>query len=278
VLVVVLLATLLPGAPLRDPETGSIIGQTPFMSSLLFIVMLFFFIPGVAYGTATGAYKNANDVIGAVVKTFSGLAGMIFMLLMIAQFIAYFNYTNMPSVIAMALAGWLGQAGIPAIPLLIGFVLVILLLDFIIPGALAKWAIFAPIFVPLFVSLGVPAQTVFAAYRIGDSPANTLTPLLVYFPVIVTFAQRYQKNAGVGSVVALMIPIAGAVLISLGSAAGRMVRTRHPARAWLPGAPVRDCLKNGRDRLCLRPCGMVLHAANERSGEWEENAIAHENA
>jgi aminobenzoyl-glutamate transport protein len=214
VLVVVLLASLPPGAPLRDPETGSLIGQTPFMSSLLFIVMLFFFVPGVAYGTATGAYKNANDVIAAVVKTFSGLAGMIFMLLMIAQFIAYFNYTNMPSVIAMALAGWLGQAGIPAIPLLVGFILVILVLDFIIPGALAKWAIFAPIFLPLFVSLGVPAQTVFAAYRVGDSPANTLTPLLVYFPVIVTFAQRYQKNAGVGSVVALMLPVAGAVLIT----------------------------------------------------------------
>jgi aminobenzoyl-glutamate transport protein len=168
----------------------------------------------VAYGTATGAYKNANDVIGAVLKTFSGLAGMIFMLLMIAQFIAYFNYTNMPSVIATALAGWLGQAGIPAIPLLIGFVLVILVLDFIIPGALAKWAIFAPIFVPLFVSLGVPAQTVFAAYRVGDSPANTLTPLLVYFPVIVTFAQRYQKSAGVGSVVALMLPVAVVVGIA----------------------------------------------------------------
>lgn len=214
VLVVVLLATLPPGAPLRDPETGSILGQTPFMSSLLFIVMLGFFIPGVAYGTATGAYKNANDVIGAVVKTFSGLAGLIFMLLMISQFIAYFNYSNLPSVIATALAGWLGQAGIPAIPLLVGFILVILVLDFIIPGALAKWAIFAPIFVPLFVSLGVPAQTVFAAYRVGDSPANTLTPLLVYFPVIVTFAQRYQKSAGVGSVVALMLPVAAVVLIT----------------------------------------------------------------
>jgi len=214
VLVVVLLATLPPGAPLRDPESGAIIGQTPFMSSLLFIVMLCFFIPGIAYGTATGAYKNANDVIGAVVKTFSGLSGMIFMLLMIAQFIAYFNYTNMPAVIATALAGWLGQAGIPAIPLLIGFIFVILVLDFIIPGALAKWAIFAPIFVPLFVSLGIPAQTLFAAYRVGDSPANTLTPLLVYFPVIVAFAQRYQKSAGVGSVVALMLPVAVVVGIA----------------------------------------------------------------
>ncbi len=214
VLGVVLLATLPPGAPLRDPDTGAIIGQTPFMGSLLFIVMLCFFIPGIAYGSAVGKYKGPNDVIAAVVKTFAGLGGLIFMLLMISQFIAYFNYSNLPSLIATALAEWLGQAGIPAIPLLVGFVLVIVVLDFIIPGSLAKWAIFAPIFVPLFIRLGVPAQTVFAAYRVGDSPINTLTPLMVYFPVIVAFAQRYQKSSGVGSLVALMLPLAGVVLIA----------------------------------------------------------------
>ena len=213
VLGLVLLATLPPGAPLRDPDTGSIIGQTPFMQSLLFIVMLFFLVPGVAYGSAVGKFKGPNDVIAAVVKTFAGLGGLIFMLLMISQFIAYFNYSNLPSVIATALADWLGNAGIAAIPLLIGFVLVIVLLDFIMPGSLAKWAIFAPIFVPLFIRLGVPAQTVFAAYRVGDSPINTLTPLMVYFPVIVAFAQRYQKNSGVGSLVALMLPIAAVVLV-----------------------------------------------------------------
>jgi len=214
VLGVVLLATLPPGAPLRDPETGSIIGQTPFMQSLLFIVMLFFFIPGVAFGLAVGKYKGANDVIAAVVKTFAGLGGLIFMLLLISQFIAYFNYTNMPAVLATTLADWLGNAGIPAIPLLIGFVLVIVVLDFIMPGSLAKWAIFAPIFVPLFIRLGVPAQTVFAAYRVGDSPINTLTPLMVYFPVIVAFAQRYDKKSGVGSLVALMLPVAAVVLVA----------------------------------------------------------------
>jgi aminobenzoyl-glutamate transport protein len=214
VLAVVMLATLPPGAPLRDPATGDIIGQTPFMSSLLFIVMLCFFIPGVAYGTAVGKYKSANDVIAAVIKTFAGLGGLIFTLLMISQFIAYFNYSNLPSYIATVLAEWLGQAGIPAIPLLVGFIFVIVVLDFIMPGSLAKWAIFAPIFVPLFIRLGVPAQTVFAAYRVGDSPMNTLTPLMVYFPVIVIFAQRYQKSAGVGSLVALMLPIALIVLIA----------------------------------------------------------------
>jgi aminobenzoyl-glutamate transport protein len=213
VLAVVGLCTFPPGAPLRDPQTGLIIGQTPFMASLLFIIMLCFLIPGIAYGAAVGKYKHANDVIAAVVKTFGGLGGLIFMLLMISQFIAYFNYSQIPNVIAVALADWLGNAGIGAVPLLIGFVLVIVVLDLIMPGTLAKWAIFAPIFVPLFVRLGVPAQTLFAAYRVGDSPMNTLTPLMVYFPVIVTFAQRYDKKAGVGTLVALMIPYAVIMLI-----------------------------------------------------------------
>ncbi len=213
VLAVVALCSFPPGAPLRDPQTGNLIGQTPFMASLLFIIMLCFLIPGIAYGTAVGKFKHANDVIGAIVKTFAGLGGLILTLLMISQFIAYFNYSQIPNVIAVTLADVLSTAGIGAIPLLIGFVLVIVVLDLIMPGTLAKWAIFAPIFVPLFVRLGVPAQTLFAAYRVGDSPMNTLTPLMVYFPVIVVFAQRYDKKFGVGSLVALMMPYAVVMLV-----------------------------------------------------------------
>ena len=95
------------------------------------------------------------------------------MLLMISQFIAYFNYSNLPSVLAVALAEWLEAAGIGALPLLIGMIVVVMLLDIIIPGVIPKWAIFAPIFIPLFVQLGVPPQTGLAAYRVGDSPLNT---------------------------------------------------------------------------------------------------------
>ena len=92
--------------------------------------------------------------------------------------------------------------------MLIAFILVIVLLDFILPGVIPKWAIFAPIFIPIFIRLGVGPQTVLAAYRIGDSPVNTLTPLMVYFPFIVTIAQRYRKDAGVGTIVAMMLPYA----------------------------------------------------------------------
>ncbi len=206
VLAIVSLATFLPGAPLRHPETGEIIGQTPFMDSLLFIIMLAFLTSGIAYGVGAGTMKSANDVIKAITKTFAGLGGMVLMLLMISQFIAYFNWTNMPAVIAGSLAELLEQANIGAIPLLIGFMLVIVVLDFIMPGSLPKWAIFAPIFVPLFMRLGVAPQTLLAAYRVADSPVNALTPLMVYLPFIVTVGQRYVKKTGIGTVVALMLP------------------------------------------------------------------------
>ena len=204
--VFILLLTLPSGAPLRDPQTGDIIGATPFMDSLLFIITILFLLAGIAYGRGARTMTTANQVIAAVTKTFAGLAGLVFMLLMISQFIAYFNFSNMPNVIAVALAGFLEQANIGSIPLLIGFMLVIMLLDIIIPGSMPKWAIFAPIFVPLFMRLGTAPQTVLAAYRIGDSPMNVITPLMVYLPFILTVAQRYQKDTGIGTIIALMLP------------------------------------------------------------------------
>lgn len=217
-LVIVLLVTVPSGAPLRHPETGDIIGNTPFMDSLLFIIAMFFLVAGVAYGVGAGTVKSADDVIASIAKTFGNLGSLVLMFLMIAQFIAYFNYSNLPSVIAISLADLLERASIGAIPLLVGFIIVILLLDFIIPGVVPKWAIFAPIFIPVFIRLDVAPQTLLAAYRIGDSPVNTLTPLMVYFPFIVTVAQRYKRDTGIGTIISLMIPyslVMGAVWIVL---------------------------------------------------------------
>jgi aminobenzoyl-glutamate transport protein len=205
-IVLVLVFTLPEGAPLRDPVTGDVIGNTPFMDSLLFIIAMAFLISGIAYGRGARTFTSSNDVIAAVTTTFAGLGGLVFMLLMISQFIAYFNYSNLPTVISVALAEVLQAAGIGALPLLIGMILVVLLLDIILPGLIPKWAIFAPVFIPLFLQLGVPPQTGLAAYRVGDSPLNTVTPLMVYLPFMVTIAQRYQKDAGIGTIIALMLP------------------------------------------------------------------------
>ena len=147
-------------------------------------------------------------------KTYSGLAGLIFLLLIIAQFIAFFNYTNIATVLAVDPGGRAGGRRARPIPLIIGFVLVTALLDIIIPGVIPKWAIFAPIFIPLFLRLDIAPQLVLAAYRVGDSPFNVITPLMAYFAVIVVFAQRYDKTAGVGTIVSLMIPYSIVILLA----------------------------------------------------------------
>ncbi len=207
-LIAIALLTFPPGAPLRDAESGDIIGTTPFMASLIFLIALIFLICGTAYGVGAKTISNANDVVGAVSKTFASLGGLILMFLMIAQFIAFFNYTNLPKVIAVEMASLLEKVDVPALLLLLLMIVVIVLLNLILPGVVPKWAIFAPVFVPIFLRLGVPPQTVQAAYRVGDSPTNVLTPLMVYFPFIVTIARRYDPRAGIGTIIALMIPYA----------------------------------------------------------------------
>jgi aminobenzoyl-glutamate transport protein len=210
----ILLATLPSGAPLRDPVDGAIIGTTPFMASLIFLITLIFLVCGICYGVGAKTITSSADVIDGVTKTFAGLAGLVFMLLMISQFIAFFNYTNMPRVAAVELAGLLERAGFSALPLLLGMIVVIIMLNIIIPGVVPKWAIFAPVFIPIFVRLGVAPQTVLAAYRVGDSPTNVVTPLMVYLPFIVTIAKRYQKDAGIGTIIALMLPYVAAIAIA----------------------------------------------------------------
>src|SRR5690606_13991720 len=117
------------------------------------------------------------------------------------QFNAYFTYTNLATLAAVGLGDWLESAGFGALPLLLGFVFVVAVLDLIMTGAIPKWAIFAPIFIPLLMRLGVDPEAVLAAYRVGDSPMNAITPLNAYFALIVSFAARYQTGAGVGTVI-----------------------------------------------------------------------------
>ena len=206
VLVAITLLTSLPDAPLRNPVNGDIIGDSPFMDSLIVIIMLFFYVSGYLYGRGAGTIKGSADVIETITKSWAGLASLLFLFLLIAQFIAYFNFSNIAEVTAVKLGDVLEELNIGAVWLLIGLVIVTILVDFIIPQAIAKWALLAPIFVPLFIRLDVAPQTVLAAYRVGDSPANVVTPLMAYFPLVVVFAQRYKKDAGIGSVVALMLP------------------------------------------------------------------------
>jgi len=206
VVAVIALLTAIPGAPLRNPETGRVIGDSPFMDSLILIISLIFFAAGLGYGRGVGTIKTSADVLSSITKSWAGLASLLFLFLLIAQFIAYFNFSNMAQVAAVHLGDLLERADIGAVWLLIGFMLVTMVVDLIMPAAIAKWAILAPIFIPLLIRLNVTPQTVLAAYRVGDSPLNVVTPLMAYFPLIVVFVKRYQRSAGIGTVVSLMLP------------------------------------------------------------------------
>lgn len=202
----VALMTLPPGAPLRDPETGAIIGATPFMNSLIVTIALIFLVCGICYGKGSGTMTHVDQVVNAMAKSLSSLSGLLLLLFVISQFLAFFNYSNIAPLVAVSLADFLQRLDLDALWLLIGFILVTLLLDVIITGAIPKWAIFAPIFIPLLMRLDVPPEAVLAAYRVADSPINAITPLNAYFALVVTFCQKYQQDAGVGTVIALMLP------------------------------------------------------------------------
>jgi aminobenzoyl-glutamate transport protein len=183
------------------------------MDGLIVVIAVLFLVTGAAYGIGARTMKSSLDVINAMTKAIASLSGLIFLLLIISQFLAYFNYTNMATLVAVSLADVLQSANLPALWLLVGFVFVVAILDLIMTGAIPKWAIFAPIFVPLLMRLNMAPEAVLAAYRVGDSPVNAISPLNAYFAMIVTFAQRYQKDAGVGTVIALMLPYVGVLFV-----------------------------------------------------------------
>ncbi len=206
VLGVFALLTLPSWGPLRDPTTGALIGNSPFMNGLIAFITVVFFATGTAYGVGCGKFKSLADIVKAVEKSLSGLGGLLLLLFIIAQFIAYFNYSNMATILAVRMADALETANIGPAWLLLGFIIVVAILDLLITGAIAKWAIFAPVFVPILVRLGVEPEAVLAAYRLADSPLNAITPLNAYFVLVVGFAVKYDKKSGVGTIVALMLP------------------------------------------------------------------------
>ncbi len=213
VAVVFALLTVPKGAVLRNPETGALVGDSPFMNGLIVAITILFLAVGVAYGIGARTIRKIPDVTQAMEKAIAGLAGLLFLLFIISQFIAIFNYSNMATLAAVKVGDALESAGLGALPLLIGFVFVVAVLDLIMTGAIPKWAIFAPVFVPLLMRLGVDPAAVLAAYRVGDSPLNSVSPLNAYFALIVSFAAKYQKGAGVGTLVALMLPYVIVVFI-----------------------------------------------------------------
>ncbi|MCU0571077.1 MAG: AbgT family transporter [Oculatellaceae cyanobacterium Prado106] len=212
--IALILALLLPPQGiLRDPETFTLI-PSPFIEGIVFMVAIAFFIPGVVYGKVTGFVQSDKEVAQGMAQAMSSMGYYLALAFMAAQFVAYFNWSNLGIISAVSGAEFLRSTGIAGPPLFVCFILLSVLLDLFIGSASAKWAIMAPIFVPMFMLVGYSPASVQAAYRIGDSTTNIITPLMLYFPMVVAFGQRYDKNLGIGKLISIMLPYSLSFLVA----------------------------------------------------------------
>ncbi|MDT8437783.1 MAG: AbgT family transporter [Wenzhouxiangellaceae bacterium] len=195
------------GSPLRDPTSGEITSfGAPLMRSIVPLIFILFLIPGTVYGYVAGTIESHRDLIKGMSKAMESMGYYIVMAFFAAQFIAAFGNSNLGLLIAVEGAAWLAAINLPAQITIVGIIVLTMFVNLFVGSASAKWLIIAPIFVPMLMELGIGPGLTQAAYRIGDSTSNILTPLMPYFPLVVVFCQRYYKGAGIGTVISMMLP------------------------------------------------------------------------
>ncbi|MDP3403638.1 MAG: AbgT family transporter [Brevundimonas sp.] len=198
--------TLLPEwGVLRDPETGDQM-RSPFFSGFAVWILLFFLAVGVAYGRVVGTVRNDRDVIDGMASGLSTLGLYLVIVFFAAQFVAFFNWSNLGAITAVNGADFLQNTGMTGPGVFVGFILICALVNLMIGSASAQWALTAPIFVPMLMLIGYSPEIIQAAYRIGDSTTNIITPMMSYFGLILAWATRYDKNVGIGTMIAMMLP------------------------------------------------------------------------
>jgi aminobenzoyl-glutamate transport protein len=208
--VVLVWATLppgsLPGAGfLRDPGTGDLL-RSPFMSGIVALIFFAGLVLGLAFGVGARTIRNDSDVVKSMGKAMETLGVYLVLVFFAAQFVAFFNWTNLGLIFAIKGAAALQASGLGTIPLIVAFILVSATINLFMGSASAKWAIMAPVFIPMFMLLGYTPEFTQTAYRIGDSTTNIISPMMTYFALIIAFMQRYQPGAGLGTLVATMLP------------------------------------------------------------------------
>lgn len=202
---VILLGTVPESGFLRNPETGSLL-RSPFMSGIVAFIFLIGLILGVVYGIGAKTLKNDTDVMKGMGKAMESLGVYMVLVFFAAQFVAYFNWTNIGLVVAVEGASLLQASGLGDIPLMVGFIFIAGFINLFMGSASAKWAIMAPVFIPMFMLLGYSPEFTQCAYRVGDSVTNIISPMMSYFALIVAFLAKYDEKAGIGTVIATMLP------------------------------------------------------------------------
>ncbi len=188
-------------------ETGEITSfSAPLMRSIVPLIFVIFLIPGVIYGLLSGTFAKSKDIIDAMTVSMKGMSYYIVMAFFCALFIDAFAKSNIGALIALKGADFLQNLALPGQVTIVGIVLLTASVNLFIGSASAKWALIAPIMVPMLMQLGISPDLTQAAYRVGDSVSNIVTPLMPYFPLVVVFCQKYVKDTGIGTLVAMMIP------------------------------------------------------------------------
>ncbi len=190
---------------LRNPETGEVL-RSPFFSGIVVFLLLIFLVPGLIYGKVVGTIKNDKQMMSHMGKSMSHLGSYIVLVFFAAQFVYFFRESNLGIITAIKGATWLESVGFTGFPMIIVFVLLVAVINMFMGSASAKWAILAPVFIPMLMLLGYHPGLTQAAFRIGDSVTNVITPMMSYFALLVTYAQQYNKEYGVGTLISLMLP------------------------------------------------------------------------
>ncbi len=220
---------LWPGSPLRDPvpEGAPAIGAlAPFFGAIEIQIAALFFVPGVIHGWRTGQIRSDRDVAAMTSDTMATMGAYIVLAFVAAQFVAAFNWTHLGAITAVKGAGLLQAIGLGGVPLLIAFLAVSATMNLFVGSASAKWAFMAPIFVPMLMLTGFSPEAAQATYRVGDSVTNIISPLMPYLPIIIVFAQKYDRDAGLGTLMAAMLPysiafgLGWSVLLAVWASAG----------------------------------------------------------
>ena len=208
----VLLAIFWPESQLRNEE-GKLI-PSPFLTGIVPIILFMFLVVGVTYGVTIGKIKSGKEMAGYMAESMKDMSSYIVLIFAISQFIAYFGWSNIGTWIAVNGAEFLESVNFTGMGLIIGYIIFTALMNFLITSGSAKWALEAPIFVPLFMQLGYHPAFTQVAYRVADSSTNIVTPLMPYMVVVLTFMQKYDKKAGIGTLISLMLPFSICFLIT----------------------------------------------------------------
>lgn len=198
---------------MRNEETGSLISGSTLMNAIIPLFTLLFFIPSYVYGKICGTFKTDKDVVASFSKAIASISSFIAMAFVASQFTNYFNKTNIGRILSFKGADFLQSLNINSVGLVLCFIVLTGFLNLFMASASAKYAIFAPVFVPMFMKLGLSPELTQVAYRIGDSTTNMIAPVLAWIPYILTIMKKYDKDAGWGTLVSSMVPYTIAFMI-----------------------------------------------------------------